>query len=159
MGNKWGLYTLEYLSTVLSSIEIIVKISISALSGLLLGILGKSGFKPANTRVLMIIAMSICLFMAISSNSGINHADKIEVDSFFISIIVIILAMISSVPILKNRGSNESIAIAVSIWMSGLIGIFVGSGLYFVGLVITLFSYLIFGYPLVLSKTKDQNPG
>ena len=148
---------MEYIHYILSSAEIILKIVISGLCGMLIGMAKKSELRPANIRVLILISMGSCIFMVIGSNSYLNPSEGFELNVIMASTIVISTAIISSAKIIGNNGSKESIVVAVSIWIAGAIGMVIGNSLYFVGIIITLFSYFIFNYPIIAGSNRNNS--
>jgi len=103
-------------------------------------------YKPAGMRSLMIISMSTCLVMIISTNESSAVAGAAAGTAMFAAHTLSAFGIIGAGIIVGNKGSRQSFATAISIWLAAIIGLTIGAGMYFTGIIAAVFSYLIYGY-------------
>jgi putative Mg2+ transporter-C (MgtC) family protein len=143
---------MEYLRCFGDFAEIFLKIIIACLSGILVGMTQRTDFKPAAIKILILICLFTCLFMII----GLYLVWEYSEIYIIVSAIIIALALIAAAIIISKKGSKESIVISVSILIVGVIGMIIGAGFYFIGVIVTLITFSIFNYPVIFSGKKDN---
>lgn len=122
-------------------VQMIIKLMISALCG---GILGLSQ-RALNVRVgfytLMIITLGSTLFTVISF--GLESRSIVQLERLTESTLIIAIGILGAGAFIHRRGYPGALQLGSAIWIAGAIGMTIGSGYYFLGILITLISYFL----------------
>ncbi|MBL8022524.1 MAG: MgtC/SapB family protein [Leptospirales bacterium] len=113
--------------------EIILRLSVSALCGLFIGLERGYRGKPAGVRTNLLIGLGACLFMLVSEK--VAYAAK--ADGFpgpdparIAAQVVTGIGFLGAGAILRNRGVVTGLTTAASIWCVSAIGLCAGAGMF-----------------------------
>lgn len=150
-------------------IDFIVKIGLSVLAGLLIGIEREYKGKAAGLKTNMLVSLGACVFVSLSLHfQGGNYIDLTRV----LSQVIIGVGFLGGGVILKRKGSIEGLTTAATVWCSAAAGCIaamylVGNLIIFTAMVVTI--NIIFGFidSKIKSResknydgeTKDDDPG
>lgn len=124
------------------NIEILIKLSISCVCGLLIGLERSNKHKEAGLRTHAIVSFAATLMMIISKYgfSDINNFDGSRIAAQIVSGIGFLGA---GVIFVKDKSKINGLTTAAGIWATTGVGMAIGAGLYFLGVVSSLFLVLI----------------
>jgi putative Mg2+ transporter-C (MgtC) family protein len=134
-------------------LDLIVKVVIAAVFGLMIGIERKGGHSGAGMRTFSLIALGSALFTVIGVHAFSGTTDQSRIPAQ----IVTGMGFIGAGVIWRQRmEAIHGITTAAAIWVAAAIGIAVGVGLYPLAFAVTLMTMLILarGHPL---KEAKQN--
>ncbi|HJH27822.1 MAG TPA: magnesium transporter MgtC [Methanophagales archaeon] len=128
-------------------IEIIARLLLAVVLGILVGTEREVVHKPAGLRTHALVSLGACLFTVVS-------IDYFDVDPARIAAgIVTGIGFIGAGSIIAEKGHVHGVTTAASLWCVGAIGLAVGVGAYVLAIVS---SALVFGV-LWLSKVKKPS--
>jgi putative Mg2+ transporter-C (MgtC) family protein len=113
-----------------SSWDTVVKISLAALLGAVVGLERVSGGHPAGLRTNMLIAISSCLFTILSVEGFPVHGSTQDTARVAAQIVTGV-GFLGAGVLLQARGHVHGLTTAASIWLVAAVGMAVGVGLYF----------------------------
>lgn len=124
------------------NLEILIKLSVSCICGLLIGLERSSKHKEAGLKTHAIVALTATLMMIISKYgfSDINKYDASRVAAQIVSGIGFLGAGIIFV---KDENKVSGLTTAAGIWGTTGVGMAIGAGMYFLGLISSMFLILI----------------
>ncbi len=120
-----------------AEIEIVLRLVVSVILGLIIGAERELYHKPAGLRTNALVSMGACMFTLIpiaylgSGYSGIVYG------------IVTGVGFLGAGAILNSGKEIKGMTSAATLWVSAAIGIAVGSGAYLVAAVVTLLAFII----------------
>ena len=134
-------YLPETALTVFDNLEFFIRIVLAAVLGALVGLERSKRQKEAGVRTHCIIACTSALFMILSkyafvdlvSVDGLRGADPARIAAQVVSGISFLGAGV----ILKNGNSIRGLTTAAGMWGTAAVGMAIGAGLYWVGLIET----------------------
>jgi len=119
--------------------EYFIRIFISAVCGFVIGYERKNRNKEAGIRTHVIVAVASCLMMIVSKY-GFEDLPEARFDgSRIASQIVSGIGFLGAGMIFVHKNSIKGLTTAAGIWATSGIGMAVGSGLYLVGIITTVF--------------------
>jgi putative Mg2+ transporter-C (MgtC) family protein len=134
----------------------VVKILVSMLVGLLIGIEREYRSKPAGLRTLMLVSVGSCIFTMLSLKIGTANPDRLAAN------IITGIGFLGAGAIFKDDNRINGLTTATTIWVCAALGMSIGAGhvfLAFVGATAVLFvlSLLVFAerYIDTRSTTRD----
>ncbi len=135
--------TPEYFLTVFDNLEFLIRIALAAFLGIVIGFERASRLKEAGIRTHCIVSMSAAVFMILSKYAfmdvegvlGLKEADPARICAQVVSGISFLGA-----GIIFKQGKNtvRGLTTAAGMWATSAVGLSVGAGLYWVGLILTL---------------------
>lgn len=130
-------------------LEIILKLTISSICGFLIGWERSNKHKEAGIRTHAIVSLTATLMMIVSKYgfADVNNFDASRVAAQIVSGIGFLGAGIIFV---KDESKISGLTTAAGIWGTTGVGMAIGAGMYFLGLVSSVYLVLIH----VISKTK-----
>lgn len=123
--------------------EYFVRLIISALCGFVIGYERKNRNKEAGIRTHVIVAVASCLMMIVSKYGFQDLADGRFDGSRIASQIVSGIGFLGAGMIFVHKNSIKGLTTAAGIWATSGIGMAVGSGLYLVGIITTIFIVIL----------------
>ena len=135
-------YLPETALTVFDNLEFFIRIVLAAVLGALVGLERSKRQKEAGIRTHCIIACTSALFMILSkyafvdlvSVDGLRGADPARIAAQVVSGISFLGAGV----IFKNGNSIRGLTTAAGMWGTAAVGMAIGAGLYWVGLILSL---------------------
>jgi len=124
---------------VLLTLEIVLKLIISALCGSALLLGSEKPNRSMYSHIFVMTSLGACLFVILWD---INFGDAVGLSMMFFSSIIVFLGIISSSIIITHHGSLDGLVIAATIWVTGGIGVAIGHSLYFIAIVTTFITYV-----------------
>ena len=132
-------YLPETALTVLENLEFIIRIVLAAILGALVGLERSKRQKEAGVRTHCIIACTSALFMILSKYAfvdlvgvnGLRGADPARIAAQVVSGISFLGAGV----IFKNGNSIRGLTTAAGMWGTAAVGMAIGAGMYWVGLI------------------------
>ncbi|MDO9333354.1 MAG: MgtC/SapB family protein [Dehalococcoidales bacterium] len=113
-------------------LEMILRLLLAAVLGIIIGIQREWKGKPAGVRTLTLISIGSALF-SIISELGFIGADPSRIASG----IVTGIGFLGAGAILHRHGGVEGLTTAAAIWVTAGIGLAAGAGLYLIAAVVT----------------------
>lgn len=148
--------TPETFLTAFDNLEFLIRIALAAFLGIVIGFERASRLKEAGIRTHCIVSMSAAVFMILSKYAfmdaggvlGLKEADPARICAQVVSGISFLGA-----GIIFKQGKNtvRGLTTAAGMWATSAVGMSIGAGLYWVGLILTL-SLLILQYALHLFR-------
>ncbi|RYF27737.1 MAG: MgtC/SapB family protein [Comamonadaceae bacterium] len=139
-------------------IRIVVRLSIAALLGGLLGWERENKGKAAGVRTHMLVSMGAAMFVLVAQQAGISAGDNSRV----LQGIVAGVGFLGAGTILKGDGESQvkGLTTAAGIWLTAAIGVAAGLGLEATAVLSTLLALAVLGaVPLVQRiTTRDSHP-
>ena len=129
----------------LMSIELVVQFLLAVILGGIIGIEREKAHKPAGIRTHMLVALGACLFTASSIVFGVDTG-RIAAG------IVTGIGFIGAGTIIGSKGNIKGITTAASLWTTSAVGLMIGMGEYFAGIVATLLVLFILVLDLLTKK-------
>jgi putative Mg2+ transporter-C (MgtC) family protein len=121
----------------------IVKVLVAILCAGLIGLQRTKQYRLAGIQSLAFIAAGATLLMIIS----LTLSPGIITEPYRIASNVMIgMILLSSVVIIKERGSLDGIVNAAAIWVSAAIGLAIGAGLFLEGIFVTFATFLLLSW-------------
>jgi putative Mg2+ transporter-C (MgtC) family protein len=142
--------------TEISNLELLERLGLSILAGLLLGFEREWRRKPAGLRTHALVAEGAALFMMCSLLLGeeMRQAGSIGYDPSRIgSTIVQGVGFLAGGVILTKGTRISGLTTAVDIWVTASIGMLIGCGFYFLAIAATIATILVLG-PLKILGVK-----
>lgn len=135
--------------------RLLVRLSVAAVLGGLLGIEREQKGKAAGIRTHMLVAMGSAMFILVSQESGILAADMSRV----IQGLVAGVGFLGAGTILKGNGEEkvQGLTTAAGIWMTAAIGMAAGLGLEVTAVLSTLLALAIFSLMPQLVRLIDKS--
>ena len=132
-------YLPETALTVFDNLEFFIRIVLAAILGALVGLERSKRQKEAGVRTHCIIACTSALFMILSKNAfvdlvgvnGLRGADPARIAAQVVSGISFLGAGV----IFKNGNSIRGLTTAAGMWGTAAVGMAIGAGMYWVGLI------------------------
>lgn len=121
-----------------TSCEYLIRLIISVLCGFAIGFERKNRNKEAGIRTHVIVALASCLMMVVSKYGFFDLGDARFDGSRIASQIVSGIGFLGAGMIFVHKNSIKGLTTAAGIWATSGIGMAIGSGLYFVGVITTL---------------------
>ena len=136
-------------------IRVVIRIFTAALLGGILGRERERAGKAAGLRTHMLVALGSALFVMFPAEAGMGQADLSRV----IQGVATGIGFIGAGTILKRPDSQEvqGLTTAASIWLTGAIGLAVGSGQLWLPVVAVLSAWVILGTFRRLSPTTTDD--
>ena len=137
-------------------IRIVLRLSIAALLGGLLGLEREHKGKAAGVRTHMLVSMGAAMFVLAAQQAGIDPADNSRV----LQGIIAGVGFLGAGTILKGDADSQDkgLTTAAGIWLTAAIGVAAGLGLEFTALLATGLALLIF-WAIPLLQTVIQGKG
>ncbi|MCK4730402.1 MAG: MgtC/SapB family protein [Candidatus Aenigmarchaeota archaeon] len=129
----------------LMSLELVVQFLLAIILGGTIGIEREKSHKPAGIRTHMLVALGACLFTASSIVFGVDTG-RIAAG------IVTGIGFIGAGTIIGSKGNIKGITTAASLWTTSAVGLMIGMGEYFAGIVATLLVLFILVLDLLTKK-------
>lgn len=132
--------------------EIIVRLLVSSILGLIIGIQREMRRKPAGLRTLALISVGSTLFTLVA-----NDTFSFDSSARIIAQIITGIGFLGAGTIFRHREHVEGLTTAACVWAVAGIGIAIGLGNYFLGILGFLFIFIVLSlYPLepILHKHK-----
>ena len=131
----------EVTLTVFDNLEFFIRILLSAVLGALVGLERTKRQKEAGIRTHCIIACAAAVFMILSKYAFVDPADVLGsrgADGARIAAQVVSgISFLGAGVIFKNGNSIRGLTTAAGIWATSAIGMAIGAGMYWVGLITT----------------------
>ena len=131
----------EVTLTVFDNLEFFIRILLSAVLGALVGLERTKRQKEAGIRTHCIIACAAAVFMILSKYAFVDPASALGtrgVDGARIAAQVVSgISFLGAGVIFKNGNSIRGLTTAAGIWATSAIGMAIGAGMYWVGLITT----------------------
>src|SRR5215213_3788326 len=150
----------------ISNIELLERLGLSILAGLLLGFEREWKRKPAGLRTHALVSEGAALFMICSLLLGeeLRRGGSVGYDPSRIgSTIVQGVGFLAGGVILTKGSRISGLTTAVDIWVTAAIGMLIGSGFYFIAVAATITTIVVLGPLKVLesrvrpSRSKHQD--
>lgn len=123
------------------SVELLVRIVLSALCGIAIGFERMNHFKAAGVKTHMIVGLSAALMMIVSKY---GFADSPEFDAARVAAQVVSgVGFLGAGIIFKRKQTVQGLTTAAGIWGTSGVGLAIGSGLYDVGVFGTIIFILL----------------
>lgn len=139
------IFIMERMREVLSYKEIILRMLISLLIGLIIGYERSKQQKPAGVRTYSLVCIGSALFMIVSAYGvqSIPYITGFQIDPSRIAAqIVTGIGFLGAGVIWKEQGSIRGLTTAATLWITAGLGMAIGLGLYFLTLVGVLCVFL-----------------
>jgi len=156
MADEFSYYVCKPRRRVMENLIITVKLLLSAVLGGIIGYEREEVGKPAGFRTLMLVSLGACLFMLISSHiaKGLPYADPTRVASQ----VVVGVGFLGAGAIFHAGVTVVGLTTAASIWVVAAVGLAVGAGLYYAGVVATVLTLVIIRVAKkILSHREKRN--
>lgn len=124
----------------------LIRIIVAALCGALIGYERAIQRKSAGVRTHIVVAIASAMFMIVSKYgfTDIININNIALDPSRIAAqIVTGISFIGAGTILVHKGQVSGLTTAAGIWAVSAIGMAVGAGMYFIGIVATAFLFIV----------------
>ena len=135
-------YLPEDILTMWDNLEFLIRIILSACLGALIGLERTKRQKEAGIRTHCIIACAAAVFMILSKYAFVDPADVLGTrgaDGARIAAQVVSgISFLGAGVIFKNGNSIRGLTTAAGIWATSAIGMAIGAGMYWVGLITTV---------------------
>ena len=132
---------------------LIVRSTFAIICGALIGIERERKGKPAGFRTNILICLGSCLYMMVSEfflqRSGLGSGDLTRIASQ----VVTGIGFLGAGTIIQSRGTITGLTSAATIWVGAAIGLFIGAGLAWIGLICT---FLVLLSLVVLGKIEPK---
>lgn len=141
-----------------ADIEALIKLSLAAFYGALIGLEREVQGKEAGFRTHALVTMGSCLIMLVSMQLFRMYQGIADVDPSRIAAQVVSgIGFLGAGTIIRSRTSVRGLTTAASVWTASGIGLAVGAGMYVAALIATgiVVSLLILFGHLVAHFTKD----
>ena len=120
----------------------ILRLLLAAVLGAIIGAQRERSGKEAGVRTLALISMGAAIF-SIVSDMGFIGGDPTRIAAG----VVTGVGFLGAGAILHRRGGIEGLTTAASIWVVAGIGLAVGTGLYWIGIAVTVFTLIFLFLP------------
>lgn len=118
--------------------EFLVRLITSVFCGFVIGFERKNRNKEAGIRTHVIVALASCLMMIISKYAFYDLGDARFDGSRVASQIVSGIGFLGAGMIFVHKNSIKGLTTAAGIWATSAIGMAIGAGMYFVGIITTI---------------------
>lgn len=137
----------------MGSLVIILRILVSAILSGLIGLEREIKEREAGLRTHILVSVGSTLFMLTSINIGLaySHAGRVD-PSRIASGVVTGIGFLGAGAIIRYGTSIRGLTTAASIWVVAAIGIAVGAGMYWAGIVTTIVVLAV----LILSRLEEK---
>lgn len=149
--------------TMAQNLEFVLRIVLSAFCGAVFGIERSKRFKEAGIRTHIIVCCAAALMMIVSKYgfadlsspdgsffSGTRGADPARIAAQVVSGI----SFLGAGMIFKTGSSIKGLTTAAGIWATAGVGLAIGAGMYFLGIIVTI---LIFAFQFTFHRLKVGN--
>lgn len=154
----WSTIATEFsdLPDVAQVTQIVLRLTIAALLGGMLGFERESKGKDAGVRTHMLVALGAALFVMIPQHAGLHEAELSRVMQGVIAGI----GFLGAGTILKSDDENKvkGLTTAASIWMTAAIGIAAGLGRESTAILSALLALAILSLAPLVTKLIDRRP-
>ena len=145
--------------------ELVLRLGLAVLLGLLVGADRELRGKPAGLRTHAMISLAACSFTILAlalvgqvsaSGTELGRADPIRA----LEAVATGVAFIGAGAIIQSRGDVQGITTGSGIWLAGAIGLACGGGYYFLAVVATLFGLVLLTvFGLLEKRLLDNRTG
>lgn len=122
-------------------LEFMIRVVLSGLMGIVIGLERSKRLKEAGIRTHFIIASTAAVFMILSKYCFMDLSEGLGVRTFdasrIASLIVIGVSFLGAGVIFHQGGSIKGLTTAAGMWATAAIGMSIGAGFYWVGIVLT----------------------
>lgn len=121
----------------------IIKLLVTILSVYLITLTFQKNTGPIHTISLIIIGVGSCIFMMTAvtlSPLVITEPQKIAGN------VMVGMLILGIIVVLKNKISYKSVVSIILIWISGAIGLAIGSGLFLEGVLVAFLTYILLNF-------------
>lgn len=133
----------------LKNSDILIRLILAAFIGGLIGIEREASNRPAGFRTHILVSVGSTLMMLVSINGATNGGDSTRIAAQVVSGI----GFLGAGTILRNGNTIKGLTTAASLWVCAGIGLAIGQGFYFAGIITTLIAFLSLMYLGKLEKT------
>ncbi|TJX67598.1 MgtC/SapB family protein [Soehngenia saccharolytica] len=133
----------------LKNSDILIRLILAAFIGGLIGIEREASNRPAGFRTHILVSVGSTLMMLVSTNGATNGGDSTRIAAQVVSGI----GFLGAGTILRNGNTIKGLTTAASLWVCAGIGLAIGQGFYFAGIITTLIAFLSLMYLGKLEKT------
>ncbi len=133
----------------LKNSDIFIRLILAALIGGLIGIEREASNRPAGFRTHILVSVGSTLMMLVSINGATDGADSTRIAAQVVSGI----GFLGAGTILRNGNTIKGLTTAASLWVCAGIGLAIGQGFYFAGIVTSIIALLSLMYLGKLEKT------
>lgn len=119
------------------NIYLLLRITISVISGFIIGSERQNKNKSAGARTHTLVCLGACLAMIISKY-GFYDVDRYDAARIAAQVVSGVGFLGAGVIFVKNNGVT-GLTTAAGIWTTSIIGMAFGSGMYFLGIIATIF--------------------
>lgn len=138
--------TVSAINSLPVQLDWLIRIIVAALCGALIGYERAIQRKSAGVRTHIVVAIASAMFMIVSKYgfTDIININNIALDPSRIAAqIVTGISFIGAGTILVHKGQVSGLTTAAGIWAVSAIGMAVGAGMYFIGIVATAFLFIV----------------
>ena len=144
MGELWGIFTADIMSDAITTTGAIFRLVLSMVLGCCVGIQRKRKGQPAGVRTFSLISMGAALAMILSiyvpqEFLGLKNGDPGRIAAQVISGV----GFLGAGAIIQMKGSVRGLTTAAGIWITAIIGMAVGVGMYQGALLATFICMII----------------
>ncbi len=137
----------------ISEIEIVLRLGLSAVLGMVIGFERERQNQPAGLRTHTILAIGSCLAMTISINMATQFKPAVSGDPARIAAQVVSgIGFLGAGAILRYGTNVKGLTTATSLWTVAIVGLAVGAGHYFAAVATTVFLLFVLVLLNVLEK-------
>lgn len=133
----------------LKNSDIFIRLILAALIGGLIGIEREASNRPTGFRTHILVSVGSTLMMLVSINGATDGADSTRIAAQVVSGI----GFLGAGTILRNGNTIKGLTTAASLWVCAGIGLAIGQGFYFAGIVTSIIALLSLMYLGKLEKT------
>jgi putative Mg2+ transporter-C (MgtC) family protein len=124
---------LAHLGASLGAPEILLRLGLACIFGMIIGIDREWRNKPAGLRTHMLVCLAAATFtlLAIELSAAVAEAQDVNADPVrIIEAVTAGAAFLGAGSIIQSRGSVRGVTTGASIWLAGAIGLACGAGYY-----------------------------
>lgn len=137
----------------ISETEIVIRIALSALLGMIIGYERERQNQPAGLRTHTILAIGSCLAMTISINLAMQFQPTVSGDPGRLAAQVISgIGFLGAGAILRYGTSVKGLTTATSLWTIAIVGLAIGAGHYFAAIAATAAALIVLTLLNLLEK-------
>lgn len=131
----------------------VTKIVVTGLCAVLLGLPRSGAYKPASISILVLIGIGSCLFMIVA----LALTPLIIVEPYQIAVNIMLgITVLGIVIVVKSKAALIMITTVASVWITGAVGLAIGSGLFLEGILITFLAYFMLSQWVNEADEKDS---
>ena len=135
--------------------DAVIKISLAALLGAIVGLEREWGGHPAGLRTNIMIAISSCLFTLLSIEAFASEGSARDTARVAAQIVTGV-GFLGAGVVLQTRKQVRGLTTAATIWLVAAIGMAVGAGAYFVAIFTTILSTVLLILLAPVSERLEQ---